>query len=769
MVAGLLALCVGAAIFLYARAPGLSRAGRLLFGTLRFLMLALLLLMFLQPSMSFVEHVNVPGKLLVLVDTSKSMGIRDTRKTDEELTEAALAAGKVSFDEAARRQPVFSEQDIRELTGLSRMDLVKGLLRKTGRDVLDRMSESVDIRYCSFADALEPLGRHRSMSADAFAGLEAEREATHLGTMVEEAVRRCDGPVAGVVLFTDGASNGGAGPLDVARKMGERGVPLFPVGVGLPRPDDVWLQSLMIQDVAFPGDTVTVNAEIRSHGYENRQTHLTVYVDGKRASRKSILLTGQPQFEPIRFDVERWSKGHLRVEVAVSPLPGEATDSNNRRERRVRIVDEKIKVLYIEGSARWEFRYLRAILKRDPRIRARFIMSGRSAQLTRLTEEYVSRFPEEPGKAFSYDLVILGDVPASFFTDEQLLRIEELVRDRGGSLLMLAGRRYAPVDYADTPIERMLPVRFEHGEKWKEAAANAHPVLTPEGKCSMVTMLEDSGDRNDAIWARMKPLGHIPSGIEARPAATVLAELSDPGTQLSRYPVIAWQRYGAGKSMFIATDRLWRLRFKTGDKYHWRLWSQGIQFLTLSRLLGQHRRIGLVTDRAVHREGENVRVRASVLNAAYEPLIAPFYQVQVERPGEAGGKPPTPLRLKPVPRRPGLYEGYFLPEAEGRYRVVAAPRDRPHAHDAEFHVSEVRRELATVGLDRAQLRNMAGVSGGRYLSIPELPALPEWIDRQRQPITVVRDMSVWDTWPMALGFVVLAGMEWFLRRKYSLS
>jgi len=946
LVGGLLLLCVGAAVFLYVRESRLQPAGRILFGVLRFGVLALLLLLFLQPSRSFVERVSTKKKLLVLVDTSRSMGIRDNRKTDEELAEAALAVGKLSYGDvrlrqvltraehsmeiseralrrgkreeavealdraedalqlgldalseaaakdtapragkraeaegqapsrarpaltgvverrlrglagrqralrealrlhargqaagrkalsdlaekqeklraelgvvlaASARAPLASraaltEKARRELAGLSRIDLVKGILGGAGREesppdriparaadvpgpsFLDRMSGSCDIHYCGFARDLKPLGRHGPLSREAVAGLEADGEATYLGTMVEQAVNRYgDGPLAGVVLLTDGASNGGASIHEVARSMGERGVPIFPVGVGVPQPDDVWLQSIVLQEVAFPGDTVPISVQIRSRGYENRQAYLSVSVDGRRVSRKSVLLKGFPQFVPISFDVKGSAKRNLRVEVSVSSFPDETTDRNNREERLVRVVDEKINLLCIEGSARWEYRYLRAILKRDPRIRAKFIMAGAKPQLARLAKEYVSRFPEGPEEAFSYDLVILGDVRSSFFTDEQMLRIEQLVRDQGGSLLMVAGQRYAPVSYAGTPIEKLLPVRFDRGGKWKEAARDVHPVLTREGRCSMVMMLADSKDRqthggdsrrtwdrNDAIWARMKPLGRIPPLIAARPAATVLARLSDPGTQLSRYPLISWQRYGAGKSMFIATDRMWRLRFKTGDKYHWRLWSQAIQFLTLSRLLTQHRRIGLATDRPVYREGEQARIMASVLNEAYEPLIAPFYEVHVRRtsesssPAAAAGKDESAIvvRLKPVPRRPGVYEGYFSPGKQGQYRLLARPVDRPHAHDAEFHVSVVERELATTGLQERVLRTMAKASGGRYLSIRELPVLPELIEADRPSVTVVKEMTVWDTWPMALAFVLFAGMEWFLRRRHDLA
>ena len=78
--------------------------------------------------------------------------------------------------------------------------------------------------------------------------------------------------------------------------------------------------------------------------------------------------------------------------------------------------------------------------------------------------------------------------------------------------------------------------------------------------------------------------------------------------------MVAWHRYGTGKCLSIATDRLWRLRFKTGDKYHWRLWSQCIQFLTLSRLMGEHKRIRLETDRSIYKLGDQVRLYAHVLD-----------------------------------------------------------------------------------------------------------------------------------------------------------
>ena len=77
----------------------------------------------------------------------------------------------------------------------------------------------------------------------------------------------------------------------------------------------------------------------------------------------------------IDFNVDIYQKGAARVAVEVEPFPDEVSVANNRVERSIRVVNEKVNVLYIEGNNRWEFRYITAILKRDPRLETTFISS----------------------------------------------------------------------------------------------------------------------------------------------------------------------------------------------------------------------------------------------------------------------------------------------------------------------------------------------------------------------------------------------------------
>ena len=127
------------------------------------------------------------------------------------------------------------------------------------------------------------------------------------------------------------------------------------------------------------------------------------------------MLEGGLQYVDVVFDARVRAKGAVPLHIELKPFMGEVTADNNSASKSVRVVNEKINVLCIEGSARWEYRYLRAMLKRDPRINATFIAIKAKPEIAQNSSEYIARFPNKREDAFQYDLVILGDVDAKFF------------------------------------------------------------------------------------------------------------------------------------------------------------------------------------------------------------------------------------------------------------------------------------------------------------------------------------------------------------------
>jgi hypothetical protein len=137
--------------------------------------------------------------------------------------------------------------------------------------------------------------------------------------------------------------------------------------------------------------------------------------------------------------------------------------------------------------------------------------------------------------------------------------------------------------------------------------------------------------------------------------------------------------------MFVGTDRLWRLRSGEGDVYHARFWGQTIQFLTLSRLLGENRRIRLTVAPAQIPLGASVDLYAHMVDELYQPLAAPAFRVEVaalDHQSEA-----ETVQLQPVPDAEGLHHAVLVPRRSGRYQIAAGEADRPHANTVQLTVN----------------------------------------------------------------------------------
>ena len=756
--------------YLYRRPWGMPMWLRAFLAAFRILALALVVATLLEPIAVVTESHTQVRSLPILLDVSESMSMEDQRKRPEDLVDAAAALGIVSLEnnaEVDRRVMQLNAKQRQTIASSSRLDLGKAVLTQSARQIFEALGESLDVSYHAFGQYPRLISDNKVVTAKDLTGLEATAPGTSIAASLEAVASLGGIPPAGIVLLSDGIDNASSQRSEaVLQDLGARGIPVYTVPIGLTDPDDVSIRNIVIQEVAYSGDKVPVRVQIQSKGYERRTARLAVLLNDRRVSSRIIRFDGGLQFEEIDFSVDVYEKGAAHIDVIIEPFDNEVSTVNNRVSRSVRVVNEKVNVLYIEGNARWEYRYLRAILKRDPRINATFISSNVGPEVARNSPEHIERFPDDREDAFQYDLVILGDVDASFFTDEELSLLEELIRDRGASLLMLCGPMYSPGSYTGTPVQTMLPVRFDAEAEWEKIAESVYPVLTPEGRSSLVMTLENDVELNDRIWSHMAPMDQLPPLLSAKPGATVLAVLSDSTARDQSYPLVAWQRYGTGKCMSIASDRLWRLRYRTGDKYHWRVWSQCIQFMTLSRLMGEHKRIRLETDRSVYAVDGQCRLYAHVLDDSFEPIVQSDFEVVVSGLDDAAVR--QRIKLQPDRSQPGLYEGYFSPPGPGRYRMEANEDDRKVSSTTEFQVSDVRQELIDTNMRLDHLQRIAELTGGASLGMRELPGLTSLVNSGLVTTTVRSERPLWDNGIVALLLVGLLGAEWILRRRYDL-
>ena len=756
---------IGFAIYLYRSETWLARNRRLIMGGCYVLAGFLIVLLLLEPALLLKSTRSQKNNLIVLLDVSESMSIRD--QVDEGGADGTPPEGNESV---APGQPV------------SRLSQAKEALLK----VRSGLGEEYSVHYYSMGERLQTLSLDGN-SSEPLSEVSATAGSSKIGSAMEEAMARHAGQeLAGVVVLSDFSWIDGSDPIEVARGLKRKDVPVYPVAFGMPSPPDIRVRRLIAPEVAFAGDKVPLRVQVDSSGFEDSSVEVVLQMNDEVIESRDLILTGQSQFVEFLFIPPKgMEKANLKA--SVEDRPGEVALENNDAKHSMQVIDEKINVLYVEGMPRWEYRYLRWVLLRDPRLNVRFLMTQGDKYLAATSPRHLGVFPSEVEEMNRYDLVILGDVSASFFTNDQVRWMEELVKGRelgedenasslvggGGSLLMLGGQVASPSSYFNTPIADVLPVKMDStSRQWYHGSS--YPVVTPDGLESSVVSLHPEKETNDRIWRMVSPMGYV-NGLTPKPGATVLLSRSGNDPTAQPYPLVAWQRYGKGKSMYVGTDDLWRLRREVGDQFHSRFWGQAIQFLALSRKLGQNKQVTLETSRKQYSTGERIELFANVLTENFDPVDSDSYAVLLDKNGS--GDYPVEVILDPVPGTPGLYGKSILATEAGSYVLKAEDGDALKANVVEFEVDRLSLEQRETSMRDDLADQLASLTGGNRLgdfsgedsggpSVSDLAGLLP--GKLPKALPVEREKPLWDLPVIFLILVFLTGLEWYLRRRENL-
>src|SRR5207237_3974745 len=151
----------------------------------------------------------------------------------------------------------------------------------------------------------------------------------------------------------------------------------------------------------------------------------------------------------------------LEAEVSASD---DAFAGNNQFRQPI-VVNDKPKVLYIEGRAQ-SAQYLKAALG----------MEG--FDITMLAPHAV---PVSAAGLNVYDAVVLSDVSRAILSEQQMKAMATYVRELGGGFIFVGGETSYGEDggYSKTEIERILPITFE--------------AKRPHRSVAMIIVLDKSG------------------------------------------------------------------------------------------------------------------------------------------------------------------------------------------------------------------------------------------------------------------------------------
>jgi uncharacterized membrane protein len=754
MLAGLGLMLV---IFVY-REDGRPRRWRICLGLLRAMLLAMVLVLLNRPVLSLAQSRIEPSVLAIMVDDSSSMRVRDTGSPAEPRSRLATA------------------QD---------------LLCNQNAELLRTLSKTHNLRLYRFGGDATPLAElHNSAGASltqvagAITALKAEADSTQVLSSILSVARDLQGQrVAGVVVLTDGRDTPVRNISSDLQALKTYGVQVYPIALGSDqKPKNIAVQSIEADDVAFTGDVVNVKTTVMATGFGSTDTvHLILKdkktnailtdEDGKPAETDVKLPDGTPTQVELHWKTSE--PGNREVVVQAIGQPGEIDDADNSRTALITVLDAKIAVLYVDGYPRWDYRYLKNLLLRDKTFSLScllasadfdFLQEG-NKPLPSSTRDTPGHFPDKLEQLMAYDVLVIGDADPRYFSDSQLQLISEFV-SRGGGLMMVAGERWAPQAYRNTPIEALLPITLSHVQPTDPSATltqGFRPVVSTAGKATGIYRFFGTEQANDNFLANDIPeLFWYCRGITAKPSVgEVLAEHpTELGPDGRRAPLLVAGRFG-GRTLFSAIDDSWRWRFYTDEHVFDAYWVQQIRYLARNRKINQ-RRLTLSSDQPVYELGSQVRLSLHVIDPGLVRELPDQIRVQVK---DAGG---LSQRTEMLQRQAGSADAYaasFTSDQAGRFTVQLPPLiSGVDEISLPFEVILPRMELVDPRVDRIQLSRLASETFGKTIELnnaaTELAAIPS----AEKILPQISSQSLGDA-PLSLVlFALLLSAEWVGRK-----
>jgi hypothetical protein len=773
-----------------------ARTGsRITLALVRAALVALVVVVVCRPALILQRNRVEPAQVVLLIDNSRSMATADAYRDTVLASQIQRATGQDDFSELATH---------------SRLELVrKGLLHEDAAALRDVLMQN-QLKVCSFSNLLETLtigageGDIEAIE-EALNRIEADGLSTDIPGAIHAVLDGGRGRrLAAIVVASDGQSTGSALLEPVLEEARARRVPIMPIRFGsVLRPLDIEVGPARVESSVFLNDLVAIEVDIGATGLseaKNLEVMLEDTQTGAVVASTEVLIPAEGGVGAVELRMKPDRVGRRRFVARVAPQESETSVTNNEVTVEINVLDDKLDVLYVEGYPRYEYRYLKNALLREKTISLSVLLLEADARFVQEGVDPIRAFPETPEALRKYDVIIFGDVDprASWISEAQMRMLLDYVGNEGGGFALIAGERHAPHRFLGTPLEKLVPIKIDPSflgthESAMETGFQLH--LTLPGRHSRMFRMAQSSfaeatpakvgpvaeDKQDrfAVFENLPEMFWYARTLGPRPGATVLAEHPSASTSRGAIPLLITSRYGAGKTLFQATDDSWRWRRHTGELFHDAYWVQTVRDLMRGRTGKRDRRFVFRTDRRVYRFGEPVRAQVDIMDPLMLSLQPESIDINVSVPHEprAGAASPSQkiaadqFKLHRIGEGASIFEGTYLPPGTGSLVLTANTLTtgadlKPAA--LGVHVREPDLEGRRPEANHEMLSLMAQSTGGKVVAMDELRETLATIPNRS--ILIPDDVvePLWDSRLSMILFVLLIGTEWALRKVFGL-
>ncbi len=249
-----------------------------------------------------------------------------------------------------------------------------------------------------------------------------------------------------IVIVSDGNQNAG-NVVDAVRYAAGEGVTVSVLPVNYSYRNEVLVEKVQVPDKVKKNEPFEVRVQVDS--LKQTEAYLTIYRNGEPLGRprKVELDPGSNRYF-VEMQVER---SGIFVYTARISAEEDTIADNNEASNYVYIQGES-KILFVtpEGNLR-DVEHLLSICR---------------AEDIKVHVMPPERFPVRMEQLADYDCVVLANVPATKFSENQMTMIRTCVKDLGSGLVMIGGQdSFGAGGYEMTPVEEALPVSMDIKQK----------------------------------------------------------------------------------------------------------------------------------------------------------------------------------------------------------------------------------------------------------------------------------------------------------------
>ena len=390
---------------------------------LRCLVFTCVVFMLLELVLVITKRESIPSRLLVLVDTSESMGLNDPYRDDGTLEQLA---SKLGFEGAAA------------LRKKSRLTLAKAALSR----VFDPLATDREISLYGFSHQAVSLGR------DELAAAEAKGTETAIGDAITSALAEHRGqPLAGILLVSDGQSNAGEDPRKAAEAAGKQSLPIVSLAVGTEEgPSNARLAAIEADPIVFVRDSTEVSVLVEGHAMQGRTGIVTLEkrqdAGWSEVGREEVTLNEDAASKRVTFKLTPDVVGEIELRARIADFGDELTEADNVASHNMKVVRQQIRVLLVAGAPSPEVQFLRNALLRDTGLEFACWLQTAGDGYEQMGTRPIRRLPVNRQELDQYDVVILFDPDMRALGPAWPELLSQFVGTSGGGLIYVGGEMH---------------------------------------------------------------------------------------------------------------------------------------------------------------------------------------------------------------------------------------------------------------------------------------------------------------------------------------